>query len=81
MYYLYTYLYKNVKSKHELELIRGTLDGYMLELEQLNCDSEAINYLNKYYQAELCLNEFIPFAIEYEIYNSKFELVYGLYID
>ena len=40
-----------------------------------------VNYLNRYYQAELCLNEFIPFAIEYEIYNSKFELVYGLYID
>lgn len=84
-YYIYTYLYEGVTTTKEVNKMRNSKEPTdILELTSIKNDAEGINYLNKFYHAELNGNGYIPFAIEYELYKEVdgiYELVDGLYID
>lgn len=84
-YYIYTYLYEGVTTTKEVNKMRDSKEPTdILELTSIKNDAEGINYLNKFYHAELSSNGYIPFAIEYELYkevNGSYEIVDGLYID
>lgn len=83
-YYIYSYLYEGVTTTKEVEKMRDSKEPTdVLELTLIKNDAEGINYLNKFYRAELSSNSYIPFAIEYELYkeiDGSYELVDGLYI-
>lgn len=84
-YYIYSYLYEGVTTTKEVEKMRDSKEPTdVLELTLIKNDAEGINYLNKFYRAELSSNSYIPFAIEYELYkeiDGSYELVDGLYIE
>lgn len=84
-YYIYSYLYEGVTTTKEVNKMRDSKEPTdILELTSIKNDAEGINYLNKFYHAELSSNGYIPFAIEYELYkevNGSYEIVDGLYID
>lgn len=84
-YYIYSYLYEGVTTTKEVDKMRDSKEPTdILELTSIKSDAEGIDYLNKFYHAELSSNGYIPFAIEYEVYKEVdgiYELVDGLYID
>lgn len=84
-YYIYSYLYEGVTTTKEVNKMRDSKEPTdILELTSIKNDAEGIDYLNKFYRAELSSNGYIPFAIEYELYkevNGSYEIVDGLYID
>lgn len=84
-YYIYSYLYEGVTTTKEVEKMRDSKEPTdVLELTLIKNDAEGINYLNKFYRAELSSNSYIPFAIEYELYkeiDGSYEIVDGLYIE
>lgn len=84
-YYIYSYLYEGVTTTKEVNKMRDSKEPTdILELTSIKNDAEGIDYLNKFYCAELSSNGYIPFAIEYELYkevNGSYEIVDGLYID
>lgn len=84
-YYIYTYLYEGVTTSKEVDNMRDSKEPTdILELTSIKSDEAGIDYLNKFYRAELSSNSYIPFAIEYELYkevNGSYEIVDGLYIE
>ena len=84
-YYIYTYLYEGVTTTKEVNKMRNSKElTDILELTSIKSDEAGIDYLNKFYHAELSSNGYIPFAIEYELYkevDGLYELVDGLYIE
>lgn len=84
-YYIYSYLYEGVTTTKEVNKMRDSKEPTdILELTSIKNDAEGIDYLNKFYHAELSSNGYIPFAIEYELYkevNGSYEIVDGLYIE
>ena len=84
-YYIYSYLYEGVTTTKEVNKMRDSKEPTdILELTSIKSDGAGIDYLNKFYRAELSSNSHIPFAIEYELYKEVdgiYELVDGLYID
>lgn len=84
-YYIYSYLYEGVTTTKEVDNMRDSKEATdILELTSIKNDAEGIDYLNKFYRAELSSNSYIPFAIEFELYkevDGNYELVDGLYIE
>lgn len=84
-YYIYSYLYEGVTTTKEVNKMRDSKEATdILELTSIKNDAEGIDYLNKFYHAELSSNGYIPFVIEYELYKEVdgiYELVDGLYIE
>lgn len=84
-YYIYSYLYEGVTTTKEVNKMRDSKEPTdILELTSIKNDAEGIDYLNKFYRAELSSNSYIPFAIEFELYkevDGNYELVDGLYIE